>query len=338
MGRSGIPPTVVVTDRAWSDTAAEDAVLAAAGARVLLAETGEEDELERLVVEADAILTCFKRVSARVIEAADALAVIGRYGVGVDNIDVAAATRRRVIVTNVPTYCTDEVAEHVFAMVFAHCRGLLAFDQMARAHAAKAAIAAAAGKSRRIAGPTMGVVGFGHIGQAVVARAIGLGMAVLVHDPLVDPQRIVSVGATPVDLDTLARRSDVVTLHVPLVPATVKMVDAGFLSRMREGAFLINAARGGVVDLDALAVALSDGAIAGAGLDVTDPEPLPADHPLRRAPNTILTPHVAFSSRESLRDLQTIAANNVVQVLHGVRPAPIVNPTALEHERWEALR
>lgn len=332
------PPTVLVTDRAWTDASAEQHLLSEAGVNVVVAEVGDREELSRLVVEADAILTCFKTVSADVIDAGPRLQVIGRYGVGVDNIDVSAATQRGIIVANVPAYCVDEVAEHVLAMVFAHYRGLFGLDRMTRTGAPMADITVASGASRRVSGRTIGVVGFGHIGQAVVARSVCLGMTVLVHDPRADSRRISAAGAEPVALDVLASRADVVTLHVPLVAATAKMIDHDFIGRMKKEAFLVNASRGGVVDLDALAAALHSGAIGGAGLDVTDPEPLSADHPLLSAPNTILTPHVAFSSRESLHDLQTIAARNVIDVLEGRRPASIVNPEVLELERWALFR
>ena len=325
------PASVVVTDVAWPDVERESELLSEAGAVVRLAETGEEAELLELTRDAVAILTCWKRVSEDVIRSAEGLLVVGRYGVGVDNIAVEAATERGVIVTNVPGFCADELAEHALALVFALVRRPHAFDAEIRAGRWSPV---AEPPLRRLRGRTLGIVGLGAAGQALAGRAAGLGLEVLAA---------VRTGRTPpaqvraVALEELAERSDVVSLHVPLTAETRGLVDAAFLARMRRDAYLVNTSRGAVVDSGALAAALHEGRIAGAALDVTDPEPLPAGHPLLSAPNLLLTPHVGFSSVESLETLKEGAAGSVADVLCGRRPEHIVNPEVLAHHRWRAL-
>jgi D-3-phosphoglycerate dehydrogenase len=319
---------VLVTDYTWPSTEPEAAVLARVGAGLVVAPTGAEDELLELVRDADAILTCFAHVTPRVIAAGNRLRVVGRYGVGTDNIAVDAATARGLPVTNVPVYCTDEVAEHVLGMLLALVRGFALYDRAVRAGDWSLATGQ---PTRRVAGSTLGVVGFGAIGQTVARKAQGIDMVVIAHDA--DEDRVRAAGVEPVSLDTLARRADAITVHVPLLDATRHLVDAEFLKAMKPTAYLLNAARGAIVDLDALAAALADGTIAGAGIDVFEPERLPADHPLLQQDRLLATPHTAFYSEESMRDLARHAAENVAAVLRGERPAATVNRAALDAVR-----
>ena len=314
--------TVLVTDHPAPDTAIEADLLAAIGGRLVVAETGSEAELLGLVPEADAILTCFRLVTPAVVRAGERLRVIGRYGVGVDNIAVDVATEQGIVVTNVPVYCVDEVAEHAVALLLTLARRTAQYDADVRAGGWRIE---AGMPIHRIAGSVLGVVGFGHIGREVVARGRGLGMRVLVSDPSHPADEVRAAGAEPRDLDDLLAESDAVTLHVPLTPATRGLIDATRLARMKPGAFLINCARGAVVDLDALAEALGSGRLGGAGLDVFIPERLPVDHPLVGLRNTVLTPHVAFYSEESIAELQRRATDNVVAVLSGNAPSSVVN-------------
>ncbi|UGS36168.1 C-terminal binding protein [Capillimicrobium parvum] len=307
---------VLVTDYTWADTSVEAAVLDGVAAELVHARTGEEDELVELVGDCDAILTCFKRVSPAVVRAGTRLRVIGRYGVGTDNIAVDVATELGIPVTNVPVYCADEVAEHVIALLFALVRGIPRYDRAIRTGDWSLATGL---PTRRIAGTTLGIVGHGAIGQALERRARGLGMEVLVHT---------RSGGVP--LARLLAESDHVSLHVPATAETDRLVDREFLAAMKPTAHLINCARGAVVDHDALAGALRDGTIAGAGLDVFAPEPLPTGHPLLELPNVVATPHTAFYSEESIADLARLAAQNVADVLAGRPPASVVNPEVLD--------
>jgi D-3-phosphoglycerate dehydrogenase len=317
---------VLVTDHPWPSVDAEVETLAAVGARPVFAETGEEEELIALVRDADAILTCFARVTPRVVESGPRLRVIGRYGVGVDNIAVETATALGIPVTNVPSYCEHEVAEHALALLLALARRVVVFDRSVR----DGEWSLRRGQPvHRIAGATLGIVGFGRIGRTLARKAQGLGMTVVVHAPRLAAADARAAGVEAVPLDELARRADFVSLHVPLGEETRHLVGRELLRAMKPTAFLVNTARGGVVDRDALLEALRDGWIAGAALDVVEPEPLPPDDPLLALPNLIATPHAAYYSEESLVNLGRLAAENVAAVLDGRRPASVVNPQAL---------
>jgi D-3-phosphoglycerate dehydrogenase len=326
---------VLVTDHPWPSTEPEASVLARVGARLVVAETGEEDELLDLVRDADAILTCFRHVTPAVVRAGARLQVIGRYGIGVDNIAVSEATRLGIPVTNVPEYCTDEVAEHVLALVLAHERSLCRFDAAVR----RGDWSLATGLPiRRVAGRTFGIVGLGRIGAVLARQAGALGLDVVAYDPTATDPELAAAGAERVSLEELAERADYVSIHVPLTSETRGLVGRDFLARMKPSAFLVNAARGAIVDSDALVEALRAGRIAGAGLDVFEPERLPPDHPLLSTPGVLVTPHVAFYSEESVLELELRAAENVAAILAGRRPASVVNPEVLELPRWAHLR
>lgn len=318
--------TVLITDHSWPTVEIERDVLARVGARIVEPRSGDEQELVELARGASAIMTCFAQVPARVIDSAPGLQVVGRFGIGVDNIAVDAATRRGIPVTNVPVYCLDEVAEHVLALALTLRRRTLDFDRAVRDGdwTLKTGM-----PMHRISGQTLGILGYGKIGAAVAARARALGMHVVANSRSVPAGRTYDDGVEAVDLDELAARSDVLTLHAPLLDATRHVVDAAFIARMKRTAVLINTARGPLVDQDALARALREGRIAGAGLDVFDPEHLPPGHPLLSAPNAVLTPHVAYYSEESVADLRRASAEAVAAVLGGRAAASVVNADAL---------
>lgn len=316
---------VLVTDITWPDTSVEREVLAGVGAELVLAPTGAEQELVDLVADADAILTCFAHVTPAVVAAGQRLRVIGRYGIGVDNIAVDEATARGIPVTNVPAYCLDEVAEHVLAMILSLVRGLHRYDRAVRAGDWSLSIGL---PTRRVRGTTLGIVGFGRIGEALAEKAGALGMTVVAYEPH-RPQRAREAGVEVLDLLELAARADFVSLHVPATPETNGMIGAEFLAAMKPTAYLINAARGALVDQDALVDALAAGEIEGAGLDVFVPERLPDGHRLLRSDRVLATPHTAFYSEESMAELARLAAENVAAVLDGRRPAAIVNPETL---------
>lgn len=326
--------TVLVTDHPWPSVTPEEEILSAVGAQMMFAASGEEDELVALAAGADAILTCFARVTEAVVRSAPRLQVIGRYGIGVDNIAVSEASGRGILVTNTPSYCTDEVAEHTLALMLGLGRRVIVYDRAV--HGGDWTMAPGL-PIHRLTGQTVGIVGLGEIGQAVAYRAAALGMRVIAHHPRRSPAELRAGGAEAVSLEELARRADFVTLHLPLTDATRGLVDAAFLQKMKPSAFLINAARGAVIDQEALTRALQEGWIAGAAADVVVPERLPDDHPLLGLPNFVVTPHVAYYSEESLLDLGRMAAENVAAVLAGRRPSSIVNPSVLALKRWAAL-
>jgi len=325
---------VLVTDHPWPSIDEEVRTLATVGARPVFAETGEEEELVELVRDAEGILTCFARVTPRVVESGPLLQVIARYGVGVDNIAVDVATTLEIPVTNVPSYCEHEVSEHALALMFALARKTVVYDRSV--HGGEWSLAEGH-PIHRIAGTTLGIVGFGRIGRVLARKAQGLGMTVVVHQPRLAGSDARAAGVEAVTLDELARRADFISLHLPLDEATRHIVGREFLRTLKPSAFLVNTARGGIVDRDALLEALREGWIAGAAIDVVEPEPLPPDDPLLALPNLIATPHVAYYSEESLVDLGRLAAECVAAVLAGRRPAAIVNPEVLAAPRWRDL-
>ncbi|HUF80333.1 MAG TPA: C-terminal binding protein, partial [Burkholderiales bacterium] len=244
-----------------------------------------------------------------------------RYGIGVDTIDLEAATQAGIIVTNNPTYCIEEVAEHTMALLLACARKVVFYDRMVRAGRWEVP----PGKPLfRLAGSTLGLVGFGNIARQVAVRAAAFGMKVLYADPYLQAGQFGEPGIK-VELNELLRQSDFVSVHPPLMPQTRKMINDEAFGRMKPTAFLVNCARGPVVDTDALVRALDSRKIAGCALDTTDPEPLPNPHPLRNRENVIINPHVAWYSEQAMVGLQTGAPNEVRRVLSGEWPVNVVN-------------
>lgn len=309
-------PVVVLTDRAWPDDTIERQVVEGAGFTFVAGPAGttDADGVERLVAEhaAAAVLTCWAPVTAAAITASPALRVVARMGVGLDNIDVAAATAHGVLVTNVPDYCIAEVSDHAVAMVLAWTRGLAVADRSIRAGRWEPA----SFRLRRLGALTAGIIGYGRIGRATATKLAAFGTRMLAADPHppADPGPAEVVG-----LDELLAASDIVIVHAPLTPATRGMVGAAQLARMRPGGLLVNVSRGGLVDTDAVVDALASGQLSGAALDVLDSEPEVPPALLEHA-GALITPHIAFSSDVSLVELRRSAAEEVVRVLSGERP------------------
>jgi D-3-phosphoglycerate dehydrogenase len=304
--------TVLLTDRAWPDDMVEREVLTAAGLSLVTGPAAPTDAatIDALVAEHQpaAILTCWAEVSAAAIESSAALQVIARMGVGLDNIDVAAATSRGVLVTNVPDYCVEEVSDHAVGLVLAWTRGLVAANREVRA----GRWGPAGAQLRRLSNLTCGVIGFGRIGRRTTEKLRAFGARV--------------VTSRPSPLDELLATSDVVILHAPLTEETRHLIGSRELALMPPGSLLVNVSRGGLVDTDALAASLYAGHLGGAGLDVIESEPVvPAR--LLAHPAVVITPHIAFSSDASLIELRRSAADEVVRVLRGESPRhPCIRP------------
>jgi D-3-phosphoglycerate dehydrogenase len=294
-----------------------------------------EDELIQAGHDADALLVSTREaVTRRVLENIPRVKVISRYGVGLDNVDLDAASDAGIVVTHYPGYCTAEVADHASAMILALNRRIVEQDRALREGAwlehGPATRRILRGPIQPLREQTLGIVGFGRIGQAVAARAKPFGVAIIAADPYIDPEIIRAAGAEPVTLEDLLRRADIVTVHTPLTPETRVMIDAAALALMRPNAVLINTARGPIVDVPALAQALVNGDIAGAALDVVDPEPLPGDSPFYGLSNVILTPHSAYYSERSVDVVRRETLLEALQVLRGRRPRTVANPAVLE--------
>jgi D-3-phosphoglycerate dehydrogenase len=322
---------VLVTDYVWPSVEPERAVLAKAGVDLVVAPDGSEETLSSLAGDVDGILTCFAKVTEKVVRAAKRCLVVGRYGVGVDNIDVNTATELGIVVTYVPDYCVDEVSDHVIGLLLAWNRRIVLFDRSTKTRGWGSA--GLGMRIMRLRGKTLGVVGFGRIGRSVCSRALAFGMEVLAYDPLVSAENVARSGARRVALPALLRSSDFVTLHTPLLPETRSLIGRAELSQMKADAFLINAARGPLIDEDALYDALTSGRIAGAGLDVLVDLSPPLDHRLVQLDNVIVTPHTAFFSQEAVLELEERAAGEVARVLQGRMPDNVVNPQVLSHSR-----
>jgi D-3-phosphoglycerate dehydrogenase len=317
---------VAITDYVFPALEPERAVLAPLGVDLRPQQCRTEAELIALAQDADAILNCYAKMTAQVIEKLKNCKIIARYGIGVDNVDLVAATRAGILVTNVPDYCVDEVSDHALALLLALARRIVAAAGAVRAGAWD--IVPHSG-ILRLRGQTLGLVGFGKIAKALALKVQPLGMKVLAYDPYLDPVQIAQHGAQAAGWDRLLAEADAISIHVPLSPETRHLIGARELAAMKPTAFLISTSRGGIIDEQALAQALHTGQIGGAALDVLSVEPPPSDHPLQQAPNIILTPHLAFYSRESLIELQTKAADEVARALKGEPPRSPVNPEVL---------
>ena len=322
---------VLITDYVWPSVEPERAVLAKVGAELVVAPDGSEETLASLAKDVDGILTCFAQVTDTVVRAAERCVVIGRCGVGVDNIAVNTATELGIAVTYVPDYCVDEVSDHVMALLLAWNRRVVLLHTSVKTDGWGSVPLTM--RMMRLRGKKLGIIGFGRIGQAVCSKARAFGLEVMAHDPFVSADLAAERGATSVDMPTLLTESHFVTLHAPLIPDTRNMIGKAELATMKPEAFLINAARGGLIDEDALYDALTRGQIAGAGVDVlVDPAP-PPNHPLLKLDNLLVTPHVAFFSQEATLELEERAAGEVAHVLQGQMPDNLVNPEVLPHAR-----
>jgi D-3-phosphoglycerate dehydrogenase len=314
---------IVLTDHAFPDLATEESIAAAAGATLVSAQTKDPVRLATAVADADAVMTQFAPVNADVIAAMRRARVIVRYGIGVDNVDLAAARARGIPVCNIPDYCIDEVADHTLAFILALTRQVV--PQSRLVHEGEWKLAAPPAAFRTLAGMTCGVVGFGRIGRGVVRRLVAFGGRVLVSDPVATPEAVAALGAEAVSLPNLLAESDLVTLHCPSLPETKGMINATTLATAKPGLLLVNLSRGDLVDPDALVSALDSGRVAGAALDVFAPEPIPAGHPILGRANVVLAPHVASVSAAAVHRLRATVATLAVAALAGGPLQSIVN-------------
>ncbi len=328
------PIRILITDFVWPSTAPEREELIAglgAGVEVVEAPDGSEETLASLAANCDAIMTCFAQVTPAVVRAAKRCRCISRYGVGVDNIAVDVATELGIPVTYVPDYCVDEVSDHVMALLLTWNRQIGFYNDVAKAGRWEGA--PSPHPLTRLRGQTIGVVGFGRIGRAVADKARAFGLLALAYDPYLPADAQLPDGVAATSLENLLATADYVTVHTPLNPDTQGLIGERAFSLMKPSAYLINCARGPIVDEAALHAALRDASIAGAGLDVMESASPPADHPLFALDNVIVTPHVAFLSQQSVLELETRTARATVDVLQGRMPEFLVNPAVLPHSR-----
>jgi D-3-phosphoglycerate dehydrogenase len=319
---------VAVADSVFPNLETARGVLAPIDADLFLVE--RQAALGDVARDADAILVTYAKIDGETIRGLTRCRIISRFGIGVDNVDIAAATAAGIVVTKVPDYCIDEVSEHTMALLLALARKV-PFSN-ARVHDGEWSMPSVV-PIHRLRGATLGLVGFGRIPQLVAPKAQAFGITVIAADPFVSPGLMQHAKVESVTFDELIARSDFVSIHAPLTADTRHLFSAQVFARMKPGAYLVNTSRGPLVDEAALVEALTAGTIAGAALDVIEQEPLAAGSSLVGCKNLILTPHTAFYSEESLVDLQRKAAEEVVRVLGGAPPLNPVNPEALSLTR-----
>jgi D-3-phosphoglycerate dehydrogenase len=307
-------PRAVIAGVGFQSLQPEEEILGAVGVDVIDCRGMDDAEIVEIASQVDAVLTDYFCCPADVIARLERCRIICQYGVGVDRIDIEAATAAGILVTHTPDYCVEEMADSALALMLGVARNVVIYDR-----AVKGGVwdYNAAPEMRRLSGSTLGLVGCGRIGRAVAKRAQALGMEVIGADPLQDPAALEAAGIRAVELGELLASADVISLHAPLTPDSHEMLGAAEIAAMKPGAILVNTARGALLDQSALADALRSGHLAGAGLDVLTEEPPPHDEPLLALDNVILSPHSGFLSRESLAAVQRLAAEEVRRALTG---------------------
>jgi D-3-phosphoglycerate dehydrogenase len=290
-----------------------------------------EDEVINLVQDADAVLVGYANITSRVIKALKHCKVIVCYSVGYNNIDVKAATEAGIYVVNLPTYCMEEVSTHIVAMILTLVRKLFLYDKDMRSghwdYLRQAPVFA-------LNESNLGVVGFGNIARLVVKKMLAFGVKPLAYDPFINEEVFWEYGAQRVEFEELVKRSDIISLNVPLTPDTRNLFGEEQFKKMKNTAFIVNTARGGIIDEHALYKALKEGWIAGAALDVMNPEPPESDNPLFELDNIIFSPHAAFYSETSLHKLHLFAIQEAVRALQGEVPKNVVNKEVLQNKGY----
>jgi len=305
---------IAITDSPFPSLEPAQKALARLNPQYRMANSASADDILTVARDADAILVTYAKLPGELLRQLTRCKAIGRFGLGVDNIDLPAAKALGIAVNYVPDYCLREVSDHAMALLLALARKVTlanTFVQSGRWEVPPLV------PLRRLQGQVLGLVGFGNIPRALAPKARAFGLKVLAHDPYVAKDALGAAGVEGVSFDDLLARSDFISVHAPLLPATRGLMNAAAFSKMKKGAFVINTARGPLVDEAALVAALDSGYLGGAALDVLAIEPLAKDSPLIGRDNVILTPHTAFYSVEALEELQTKCASDVARVLSG---------------------
>jgi len=319
---------VMVTDYEYETLEYEEEVLGEIDAQFLKAQARTEEEvIEAAPEDVDGLLVQYAEIGEKVFEALPDLKVVARYGIGVDTVDLEAATEHGVKVVNVAEYCQDEVSDQAFALLLACARKTVLLNNDVKAGNWDFNV----GKPiYRLTGSILGIIGFGKIPRKLSEKAAAFGFELLAYDPFVDEEVAKKYEVELVELDELMKESDFVSVHAPLNENTKHMVSTKEFELMKESAFIINTARGAVIDEAALIEALENEELAGAGLDVTEQEPIEKDNPLLEMDNVIINPHVGWYSEDAQVELQTRAAKGVADVLVGNKPKYLVNQDVLK--------
>jgi D-3-phosphoglycerate dehydrogenase len=317
---------IVVTDSPFPSLDLARAALARVDPELRMAKSGAAADILAVARDADAILVTYAKLPGELLRELKRCKVIGRFGLGVDNIDVPAAAALGITVTYVPDYCMQEVSDHAMALLLALARKIPLSNKLVQAGRWEMP---AVVPLRRLEGQVLGLIGFGNIPRALAPKAKAFGLKVIAHDPYAGQEPFAALGVESVSFDDLLARSDFISVHAPLLPATRGLVNAAAFAKMKQGALIVNTARGPLIDEAALVAALDSGHLGGAALDVVATEPLPKDSALIGRDNVILTPHTAFYSVEALEELQTKCASDVARVLSGEKPVyPVAPPSS----------
>jgi D-3-phosphoglycerate dehydrogenase / 2-oxoglutarate reductase len=307
-------PVIAVTDSVFPTLDPAKAALARLNPTFLMSKSSGADDILAVAKDADAILVTYAKLTRDILTQLTKCKAIGRFGLGVDNIDLPTAKEKGIAVNYVPDYCIREVSDHAMALLLALIRKIPLSNKLVQAGRWEMP---AVVPIRRLEGTVLGLVGFGHIPRLVAPKAQAFGMKVIAHDPFIKPDVFKAAKVEGVDFDTLLKTSDYVSVHAPLLPETRGMMNAAAFAKMKKGAYIVNTGRGPLIDEPALITALDTGQIGAAGLDVVTTEPLAKDSPLLSRDNVILTPHTGFYSIEALEELQTKCAADVARVLNG---------------------
>lgn len=316
---------IVITDHEYPSVDSEREIIAAAGFEASIHQVKDGAEVIAVAHDADAMIVQYAEITRGVIEHLERCKVIVRYGIGVDNVDLAAASERGIYVCNVPDYGLDEVSTHASAMLLSLARKLPVARQSLRDGIwGPAPIKPIS----RLTGSTLGIVGFGALGRLMAQKMGGFGLKIIAYDPFMNEAKAKELGVQPAAFDDLCRVSDYITVHCPLTKETTHLFNRQTFAAMKKTAYLVNTSRGPVVNEKDLIDALRKGEIAGAGLDVYENEPVAAGNPLLSMPNVIATSHLAWYSAEAINVLQRKVAEEAVNVLRGNKPFnPCNEPT-----------
>jgi D-3-phosphoglycerate dehydrogenase / 2-oxoglutarate reductase len=310
-------PVIAVTDSVFPSLDLAMAALARLDPEMRMSKSAAADDILAVARDADAILVTYAKLPAELLRQLQRCKAIGRFGLGVDNIDTKAAAELGITVSYVPDYCMHEVSDHAMALLLALARKIPFSNTLVQSGRWEMPAVA---PLRRIAGQVLGLIGFGNIPRALAPKAKAFGYEVIAYDPYAGSELFAACGVEAVSFESLLARADAISVHAPLTPATRGLIDAAAFARMKKGAVIVNTARGPLIDEPALIAALDSGQLGGAALDVVATEPLPKDSGLLGRPNVILTPHTAFYSVEALEELQTKCAADVARVLSGQPP------------------
>jgi D-3-phosphoglycerate dehydrogenase len=310
-------PLIAVTDSVFPSLDPAKAALARVDPELRMAKSASAEDILAVAREADAVLVTYAKLPGDLLRQLTRCKVIGRFGLGVDNIDLAAAKEMGITVTYVPDYCLQEVSDHAMALLLALARKIPLSNTLVQAGRWEMP---AVVPIYRLEGRVLGLIGFGNIPRKLLPKAKAFGLRVIAHDPFVAPDVVTALGAESVGFDQLLQQSDFISVHAPLTPQTRGLLNAEAFGKMKKGVGIVNTARGPLIDEQALLQALDSGQVGAAALDVLPVEPPPKDFPLLGRDNVILSPHTGFYSVDALNELQTKCAGDVARVLLGEKP------------------